>query len=96
MSIDSQDVLVGIEILYAVGGLISAVILALWRLFAKYAKIEHQLNYLQSDASKDDRKFAELLRKIDAISEELTKMRLEMLSAHNEISERVIRVEAKS
>ena len=92
--INPDDILIGIEILYGVGGLASAMALALWRLFSKYSKLEHEIEYLKRDSGRDDQRFSELLRKIDAIQEELAKMRLEMKDAHSEISERVVKIEA--
>lgn len=94
--ITPDNVLIGIEILYAVGGLASCVFIALWRLFSKYSKLENDIAYLKREAERDDNKYTELMRKIDVLSEEVTKMRLEMIAAHGEISERVIRVEANS
>ena len=93
--IKPDDILIGMEIFYTIGGIASAMVIALWRLFSKYSRLENKIEFLENASKHDDQKYLELVRKIDAISAEITKMRLEMLSAHNEISERVIRVEAK-
>ena len=91
-----ENVLVGIELMYGVGGLFAAFVAALWRLFSKYTALDNEIKMLKRDYEKDDQKYIEILRRMDKIQDEVSKMRLEMLSAHGEISERVIRMEATS